>query len=194
VSLGGRVVLLNSVLSAIPIFYLSLFKMPVGVWKKLVRLQRRFLWGGAAGASKINWVRWMDVCRHKKEGGLGVKDLRIMNISLLSKWKWRLLSEGQSIWKKVLQERYGGGERGVGWMSRLLPPNIASSWWNDLVSVGVVVGSDRLRDIFFRKLGNGGDTIFWHDTWVGVQPLKEVFPRLFLVSTQKECSVSEVGR
>ncbi|KAK2393020.1 hypothetical protein QL285_055002 [Trifolium repens] len=194
VSLGGRVVLLNSVLSAIPIFYLSLFKMPVGVWKKLVRLQRRFLWGGAAGASKINWVRWMDVCRHKKEGGLGVKDLRIMNISLLSKWKWRLLSEGQSIWKKVLQERCGGGERGVGWMSRLLPPNIASSWWNDLVSVGVVVGSDRLRDIFFRKLGNGGDTIFWHDTWVGVQPLKEVFPRLFLVSTQKECSVSEVGR
>jgi hypothetical protein len=117
-----------------------------------------------------------------------------MNISLLSKWKWRLLSEGQSIWKNVLQDRYGGGERGVGWMSRLLPPNIASSWWNDLVSVGVVAGSDRLRDIFFRKLGNGGDTIFWHDTWVGVQPLKEVFPRLFLVSTKKECSVSEVGR
>jgi hypothetical protein len=63
VSLGGRVVLLNSVLSAIPIFYLSLFKMPVGVWKKLVRMQRRFLWGGAAGNSKINWVRWQDVCR-----------------------------------------------------------------------------------------------------------------------------------
>jgi hypothetical protein len=55
VSLGGRVVLLNSVLAVIPIFYLSLFRMPVGVWKNLVRLQRRFLWGGAAGASKISW-------------------------------------------------------------------------------------------------------------------------------------------
>jgi hypothetical protein len=56
----------------------------------------------------------VDVCRPKKEGGLGVKDLRIMNISLLAKWKWRLLSEGKSIWKNALQERYSGGERGFG--------------------------------------------------------------------------------
>ncbi|GAU29855.1 hypothetical protein TSUD_379450 [Trifolium subterraneum] len=153
VSLGGRVVLLNSVLAAIPIFYLSLFKMPVGVWKKLVGLQRRFLWGGAAGASKISWVNWLDICRPKKEGGLGVKDLRIMNISLLTKWKWRLLSE-----------------------------------------VGLIDGLDRTKDLFFKRIGNGGDTRFWHDTWVGAQPLKEVFPRLFLISSQKECSVLEVGR
>jgi hypothetical protein len=194
VSLGGRVVLLNSVLAAIPIFYLSLFKIPVGVWKKIVRLQRRFLWGGAAGSSKINWVSWLDVCRPKKEGGLGVKDLRIMNISLLTKWRWRLLSKGQSIWKNVLWDRYGGGERGVSWMTRRLPANKASPWWNDLVSVGVVAGSDRLSDIFFKKIGNGSNTSFWHDKWVGTQPLKEVFPRLFLISTQKECSVMEVGR
>jgi hypothetical protein len=194
VSLGGRVVLLNSVLSAIPIFYLSLFKMPVGGWKKIVRLQRRFLWGGAAGSSKISWVSWVDVCRPKKEGGLGVKDLRIMNISLLAKWKWRLLSEGKSIWKNALQERYSGGERGFGWISRLLAPNIASTWWVDLISVGLIDGTDRLRDIFFKRIGNGGETSFWHDTWVGTQPLKEVFPRLFLVSTQKESSVFEVGR
>jgi hypothetical protein len=194
VSLGGRVVLLNSVLSAIPIFYLSLFKMPVGVWKKLVRMQRRFLWGGAAGNSKINWVRWQDVCRSKREGGLGVKDLRIMNISLLTKWKWRLLTEGESIWKNVLIEKYSGGERGVGWVSRSLASNIASSWWNDLVSIGVVDGVDRLGGIFFKRIGNGGDTSFWHEKWVGVQPLKEAFPRLFLLSTQKEACVSEVGR
>jgi hypothetical protein len=194
VSLGGRVVLLNSVLSAIPIFYLSLFKMPVGVWKKLVRMQRRFLWGGVAGNSKISWVSWQDVCRTKREGGLGVKDLRIMNISLLTKWKWRLLTEGESIWRNVLKEKYSGGERGFGWLSRPLASNIASSWWNDLVSIGTVDGVDRLCGIFFKRIGNGGETSFWHDRWVGVQPLKDVFPRLFLVSTQKEACVSEVGR
>jgi hypothetical protein len=166
VSLGGRVVLLNSVLAVIPIFYLSLFRMPVGVWKNLVRLQRRFLWGGAAGNSKINWVRWQDVCRSKREGGLGVKDLRIMNISLLTKWKWRLLTEGESIWKNVLKEKYSGGERGVGWVSRSLASNIASSWWNDLLSIRVVDGVDRLGGIFFKRIGNGGDTSFWHEKWV----------------------------
>ncbi|GAU18134.1 hypothetical protein TSUD_248350 [Trifolium subterraneum] len=193
VSLGGRVVLLNSVLAAIPIFYLSLFKMPVGVWKKIVNLQRRFLWGGVAGSSKIPWVNWRDVCRPKKEGGLGVKDLRIMNISLLAKWKWRLLSEGKSIWKNVLEDRYRGGESGVGWMSKVWVSSKASPWWNDLMTMGVVAGEDRLHGIFFKKIGNGGDTRFWHDSWVGTQPLKELFPRLFLISVQKECSVFEVG-
>ncbi|GAU27881.1 hypothetical protein TSUD_159750 [Trifolium subterraneum] len=194
VSLGGRVVLLNSVLSAIPIFYLSLFKMPAGVWKKIVSLQRRFLWGGAAGSSKISWVKWTDVCRPKKEGGLGVKDLRIMNISLLAKWKWRLLSEGEAIWKNIIRERYGGGERGVGWMSKVRVSSKASPWWNDLMTIGVVAGVDHLSGIFFKKIGNGGATSFWHDSWVGPQTLKEVFPRLFLVSAQQDSSVFEVAQ
>jgi hypothetical protein len=33
VSLGGRVVLLNSVLNAIPIYFLSFMKIPIQVWK-----------------------------------------------------------------------------------------------------------------------------------------------------------------
>jgi hypothetical protein len=117
-----------------------------------------------------------------------------MNISLLTKWKWRLFSEEQSIWKNVLINRYGDGVRGFGWMSRTLSSNVASIWWNDLVKIGVVEGEDRLNGIFYKKIGNGGDTSFWHDTWVGVNPLKEVFPRLFLISTQKDHSVLEVRR
>jgi hypothetical protein len=37
---GGRIVLLNSVSNSIPIFYLSFMRMPVSVWKKLIRIQR----------------------------------------------------------------------------------------------------------------------------------------------------------
>ena len=39
-SLGGRIVLLNSVLNVIPIFYVSFFKMLGCVAKKIVRIQR----------------------------------------------------------------------------------------------------------------------------------------------------------
>jgi hypothetical protein len=39
VSLGGRVVLINSVLAAIPLFYLSFMKLPTKVWKKLFRFK-----------------------------------------------------------------------------------------------------------------------------------------------------------
>jgi hypothetical protein len=40
---------------------------------------------------KISWVSWKSVCQHKDYGGLGVRDVRILNVSLLAKWKWRLL-------------------------------------------------------------------------------------------------------
>jgi len=45
ISLGGRIVLFNSVLNSIPIFYLSYMKMSSTVWWKIVRIQREFLWG-----------------------------------------------------------------------------------------------------------------------------------------------------
>jgi hypothetical protein len=85
VSLGGRIVLINAVLNAIPIFYLSYLKMPNKVWKELVRIQRAFLWAGLSKVNKTCWVKWDVICRPKSEGGLGVRDLRLVNISLLSK-------------------------------------------------------------------------------------------------------------
>ena len=56
VSLGGRVVLLYSVLNVIPIFYMSVMKMPVLVWKKIVHIQREFLWGAVKRCRSIPWV------------------------------------------------------------------------------------------------------------------------------------------
>lgn len=44
-SLGGRLVPTNSVLNALPIYYLSFFKAPQSILKELMSLQRNFLWG-----------------------------------------------------------------------------------------------------------------------------------------------------
>jgi hypothetical protein len=59
-------------------------------------------------------------------------------------------------------------------MSRRLPSVNVSSWWNDLMTVGMVVGTDILHGIFIKKIGNGGNTSFWSDTWVGPQPKRSV--------------------
>ena len=39
---------------------------------------------------KYHLVRWETITKPKEKGGLGVKDLRKMNISLLCKWWWKL--------------------------------------------------------------------------------------------------------
>ena len=62
-------------------------KMPTKVWKKIVRIQRKFLWGGFGGGQKICWIKWKSVCQPKSYGGLGVRDVRVDNLSLLAKWR-----------------------------------------------------------------------------------------------------------
>jgi len=55
-SMAGRICLIRSVLLAIPLFYMSLFRLPTGVARKLIKLQRDFLWGWGAEGRKIAWA------------------------------------------------------------------------------------------------------------------------------------------
>lgn len=106
-SLGGRIVLLNSVLNSIPILFLSFFRIPAKVLRMVIRIQREFLWGGVGGAWKICWVSWKKVCQPRSMGGLGVRDVNLVNISLLAKWKWRFIQADLPLWKVVLRGKYG---------------------------------------------------------------------------------------
>jgi hypothetical protein len=55
-SIGGRVTLINSVLSSLPLYFFSFYKAPVCVIKEMVRIQRNFLWGGGTDSNKMCWV------------------------------------------------------------------------------------------------------------------------------------------
>jgi len=52
-SLAGRIYLIKSVLSSIPLFYLSLFKMSEAVANEFVKIQRNFLWGWGSKGRKV---------------------------------------------------------------------------------------------------------------------------------------------
>ena len=51
------------------------------------------------------FIALIEVGRYK--GGLGVRDIRLVNYSLLAKWRWRILEEKPSLWKEVLEDLYG---------------------------------------------------------------------------------------
>ncbi|MCH79913.1 ribonuclease H protein, partial [Trifolium medium] len=167
VSLGGRLILLNSVLSAIPIFFLSYMKMPVIVWKEVVKIQRKFLWGGVSDRKRISWVKWETICLPKREGGLGVRDLRIVNTSLLAKWRWRLLQNEDAMWSWSCDVRSVGGE---------VAQNL--NWFSSSVS---------------RTVSNGRNTRFWLDKWTPDGPLMLKFPHLFSLSRSPEATIGDMG-
>ena len=87
ISLTGRVYLIKFVLSALPLFLLSIFKMPKGVRDKIIHIEREFLCGWGHDHRKKAWVNWDIICKPKSEGGLGVLELKNFNKALLGKWK-----------------------------------------------------------------------------------------------------------
>ncbi|XP_028064073.1 uncharacterized protein LOC114267248 [Camellia sinensis] len=55
-SFVGRLTLIKSVLSSLPIYFLSIFKMPVGIAKSLDIIQANFLWGVSEIRKKVHLV------------------------------------------------------------------------------------------------------------------------------------------
>ncbi|GAU38148.1 hypothetical protein TSUD_395930 [Trifolium subterraneum] len=191
VSLGGRIVLINAVMNAIPIFYLSYMKMPLKVWRELVKLQRVFLWAGLSKQTKTCWVKWDVICKPKKEGGLGVRDLRLVNISLLAKWRWKLLTTECEVWKEVVGARYGRDVIGKVNLGDIDVTRTGSCWWRDLC----LLDSDVrwFSSAVGKRVGRGDSTMFWNEIWIGDQPLRQRFPRLFGMSTQQNEVICNMG-
>lgn len=75
---------------------------PKVVLYEMIKIQRDFLLGGNRDGRAICWVAWDGICAPKKEGGLGIKNLHLFNIALLSKWKWRYLCDYKSYWRDLL--------------------------------------------------------------------------------------------
>ncbi|KAK2420573.1 hypothetical protein QL285_031284 [Trifolium repens] len=191
ISLGGRIVMINAVLSAIPVFFLSYMKMPMKVWREVVKIQRTFLWGGLSKRTKVCWVSWDDICRPKNEAGLGIRDLRLVNISLLTKWRWKLLSCERALWKDVVIAKYGPDIIGVGSLGSTQIHRDASTWWRDICSLDK--NNNWFVEVVEKCVGNGNLTSFWRDVWVGNQSLQDRFPRLFSISNQQRDVISSMG-
>ncbi|GKV01589.1 hypothetical protein SLEP1_g14135 [Rubroshorea leprosula] len=192
--LGGRITLLNSVLSSLPVFAMSVHLLPKGLILILDKICRNFLWGGGANNRKINWVCWENVCRSKLDGGLGVKDLRKFNLALLGKW-WSRLAEGEEgLLYKVIRGKYGSG--GGNWMNWIEERNQKGSlWWRDVCRLDCSCTNSVgwLLDGFKLKLGEGNSVKFWEDVWIGDESLANKFPRLFLNSLDREKSIAQMG-
>ena len=60
-----------------------------------------------------HFVRWNLVCLEKKKGGLGVRNLALMNRALLSKWNWRYANE-ERLFGSKLSVRNMVWRRGIG--------------------------------------------------------------------------------
>nr|GEW34794.1 RNA-directed DNA polymerase, eukaryota, reverse transcriptase zinc-binding domain protein [Tanacetum cinerariifolium] len=106
-SIGGRLTLLKSVLGAVPLYSMSIYKAPKGVLHELEMIRNSFFNGADFAEKKITWVAWDKVLASKKQGGLGVSSYYALNRALLLKWVWRFISQDGSLWSRIISAFYG---------------------------------------------------------------------------------------
>ncbi|KAI3523890.1 hypothetical protein L1887_02373 [Cichorium endivia] len=123
----------------------------------------------------------------KKLGGLGVGALADLNKALLAKWAWMYKVEETALWRKIIDSIHG------------------QNWYNEGATIKIGHTLKRIvkqweelkesnidpRSLICRKVENGKQTKFWLEAWLCDKPLKDNFPRLFCLETNKNATVDE---
>ncbi|GKB38202.1 RNA-directed DNA polymerase, eukaryota, reverse transcriptase zinc-binding domain protein [Tanacetum coccineum] len=134
------------------------------------------------------WASWSSLLASKNNGGPGVSSFYALNRALMFKWVWRFRTQGSSLWDRVIAAIHGD----LGHLHRL-PTSSYSSTWMDIVRVTFNLkqqGIDLISYIL-KKVGNGENSLFWDDIWMGDTALKEQYPRVYALEASKSISIAD---
>uniref|UniRef100_A0A8I6XKE9 Reverse transcriptase domain-containing protein n=1 Tax=Hordeum vulgare subsp. vulgare TaxID=112509 RepID=A0A8I6XKE9_HORVV len=129
---AGRLALVKSVLSAIPIHQMLALSPPKKTLKQLEKIQRGFLWAGREAAKGGHChVNWRTVCRPLAYGGLGIRDLERTGLALRLRWLW-LSTDADRAWQG-LDLQFSPEERGLFHASTLMlvGDGLTALFWED---------------------------------------------------------------
>lgn len=65
-----------------------------------------FLWNNTEDKHRYHLASWQLVSQKKEEGGLGILDLRSLNLALLASWIFRYQLHKNAIWVKIVDSKY----------------------------------------------------------------------------------------
>ncbi|XP_074293374.1 uncharacterized protein LOC141620388 [Silene latifolia] len=167
-SRAGKEVLLKAVANSLPTYVMSTFKIPANFCDELRSMLSRFWWGHEEGKRGISWVAWKRLCRPKGMGGMGFRDFHLFNLALLGKQVWRLTTETESLWARMMRAKYyPEGD----FMTARLGHNPSYTWRGILDARKALEGGMR------KRIGDGLSTLVWRDAWLpGTQMGKVVSP------------------
>lgn len=131
--------------------------LPKNVIESIESLCKNFLWTGQFDKTGIAPVAWNDICLPRKEGGLGLKQLRAWNYAAMGKLPWRIHCRDDDIWFHWVNCKLKG--RNI-WQI-VIPSDCAWSWRKLL----------QIRNVFRKymqvQIGDGRECSLFYDHWFG---------------------------
>jgi hypothetical protein len=180
---GGRLQLVNSVLSSLPNHYLSSLKIHKTIINIADRSRCHCLWAKEEESSSVNSLAaWSLVCRPKRHGGLGIVNFEIQNKALLLKQLHKFYNKEDILWVKLIWSMYAPGSAPHAQSRR------GSFWCRDEFSL-----VDTYRSICSCNIGSGETVLFWKDFWHGNELLCNQFPRLYSFGLNLDDTVADIA-
>ncbi|KAK2365796.1 hypothetical protein QL285_079253 [Trifolium repens] len=84
-SRAGKEVMIKSVIQAIPSYIMSIYLIPQAIIDEIERMMNAFWWGGGSQKKGIRWLSWERLACPKSQGGMGFRNLKAFNLSMLAK-------------------------------------------------------------------------------------------------------------
>ena len=156
-SSAGKLVMIQSVLSPIPSYSMTCFKLPVSLCKRIQSIVTRFWWDSNENEKKMAWVAWDRIAKPKSCGGLGFRDFQKFNDSLLAKIGWRMYQKPDSLLCKTLLGKYCP----EGTILNATASSTMSHGWR-----GILIGRDLLLENMGWVVGDGRAINVWRDPWL----------------------------
>lgn len=168
---AGKLILLKTVLTAMPTYSMSCFKLPLSLCKQIQSVLTRFWWDVSPDVRKMCWVSWQKLTKPKGAGGLGFREIVQFNDALLAKLSWRVLQNPNSLLSRTLLGKYCIHDTFL----EVQAPSSVSHGWR-----GILVGRDLLTKGLGWALGSGRSVPVWREPWLSTdEPLAIIGPPTF---------------
>ena len=135
------------------------FAAPPQIIKQIDSYRKKCLWsGGEINRKGSHLAAWETACRPKKEGGLGIIDLKTQNTALFLKYLDKFYNSADLPWVTLTWTKLYGNSQ--------TPPQARSPsgsfWWKDILKL-----FDKFRYISICIPKKGNTVLFWLEDWSG---------------------------
>lgn len=136
-SLGGRVILTQSVLNQMMVYWAHLFAFPTSIISTMNKLTTSFIWGDCAAEKKYHLSSLANLSKPKELGGWGLLDLKSFGKALLCRTLWRGVFE-DGPWSDIIRGKYLRRRSLAHWLRRKqLGSPRGSPIWQSLRKIGM---------------------------------------------------------
>nr|KYP41648.1 Transposon TX1 uncharacterized [Cajanus cajan] len=154
---ASKLCLVKSAISSIPVYSMQSLWLLQAMCNRINQACRRMLWTKSDNTRFWSPVNWDVVTQPKELGGLRVREARRVNVSLIGKLVWDLLSAPQKPWVQLLSSLYLRGDSILCAQKR----RGASPTWSSIIKA-----LPSLREGFKPQLDSGASSL-WYTDWSG---------------------------